>query len=69
MPQLALLAALGVGAYAGFRWLKRAAETISADMKTAEARVRERDAAGRLKDLGQLEYDPVSGLYRPIRRD
>lgn len=69
MPQLVLLAAIGAGAYAGFRWLKRTADTLAAEMKAAEVEVRERAGAGRAKDLGQLEYDPASGLYRPVRRD
>ena len=69
MPQLVLLAAVGAGAYAGYRWLKRAAETIAADMKAAEVEARDRAGAGRAKDLGRLEYDPATGLYRPKRGD
>lgn len=69
MPQLVLLAAIGAGAYAGYRWLKRAAEQMQADLKAAEVDVRERRGAQRAKDLGALVYDPVSGHYRPVRRD
>jgi hypothetical protein len=69
MPHLVLLAAIGAGAYAGFRWLKRTAEQIQADMKAAEVEVRERTGAARAKDLGALEYDPTTGQYKPTRRD
>ncbi len=65
MPQLVLLAAIGAGAYAGYRWLKRTAVQMQADLKAAEVRVSERTGAARAKDLGSLEYDPASGQYRP----
>jgi hypothetical protein len=69
MPQLVLLAAIGAGAYAGYRWLRRTAEQIHADMKAAEVEVKERTGAARAKDLGALEFDPASGQYKPARRE
>lgn len=69
MPQLIFLAALGAGAYAGYRWLKKTAEEMTAEMQKAEVDVRERRQAGHAKDLGALEYDPKSGVYRPVLRD
>jgi hypothetical protein len=69
MPQLVLLAAIGAGAYAGYRWLRRTAESMQADMKAAEVEVKERAGAARAKDLGALDYDPASGQYRPRQRD
>jgi hypothetical protein len=65
MPQLVLLAAIGAGVYTGYRWLKRAAEQMQADMKAAEVAVRESRGAAKAKDLGALEYDPATGQYRP----
>lgn len=69
MPQLVLLAAIGAGAYAGYRWLRRTAEQMQADLKAAEVEVRERAGATRAKDLGRLEYDQATGQYKPARRD
>jgi hypothetical protein len=71
MPQLVLIAALGVGVIAGYRWLKRASEAAAEEMaratrdrETAAARVRTGE-----KDMGQLEYDAATGVYRPARHD
>jgi hypothetical protein len=69
MPQLILLAAVGAGAYAGFRWLKRTAETMVGDMQRAEVEVRDRARARDARPLGTLEYDPQTGVYRPRRTD
>jgi hypothetical protein len=40
---------------------------IAAEVRRAEEDIRR--AAGRSieKDMGRLEYDPVSGVYRPTR--
>ena len=67
MPQLVLLAAIGAGAYAGYRWLRRTAEQMRADMTAAEVELRERTGAARAKDLGTLEYDPATGQYKPAQ--
>lgn len=68
-PQLLLLAAVGVGLYAGVRWLKRSAEAIAEDLQRQHAEARERTRATDAKDLGVLEFDPKSGTYRPQVRD
>ncbi len=68
MPQVIALALLGAGLYAGYRWLTRAARDFGAELQAAEEELR-RQAAGRIeKNLGALEYDPASGVYRPARR-
>jgi hypothetical protein len=57
----------GAGLYAGFKWISRV-------MADAQQAARKRDADGREavgrgsrgpKDLGKLEYDPATGVYRP----
>jgi hypothetical protein len=69
VPQVIALALLGAGLYAGYRWLARAAGDIGAGMRSAEDELA-RKAAGRIKkDLGALEYDHASGVYRPAKRD
>jgi hypothetical protein len=69
VPQLIVLALVGAGLYAGYRWLSRSAAEITAEVRRAEDELRHR-AAGRAieKDMGRLEYDPVSGVYRPVNR-
>jgi hypothetical protein len=67
MPQVIALALLGAGLYAGYRWFTRTTREIAAQMQRAEEEVRQ--GAGRIeKNLGALEYDPASGVYRPARK-
>ena len=67
MPQLVALILVGAGLYAGLRWLtlelRRHAE--EAARVSAEARARAAAAAGTPKDLGALEWDESTGVYRP----
>ncbi len=71
MPQLVVAAMIGAGLYAGYRWFQRAG-AIMAEQKRAEddAKRRTSDAAGQIteKDLGVLEFDPKSGVYKPAKR-
>lgn len=67
MPQLVALILAGAGLYAGLRWLtwevRRHAE--EAARVSAEARARAAAAARTPKDLGALELDETTGVYRP----
>jgi len=69
VPQVILLGLLGAGLYAGYRWFARASKELAADLERAQDELRRR-ATGRAieKDLGALEYDPASGVYRPVKR-
>ena len=69
VPHLAILALVGAGLYVGYRLLTRSAQAITAEVRRAEDELRAR-AAGTIlqKDMGRLEYDPVSGVYRPVDR-
>jgi len=64
-----VLAVLGVCLFVGYRLIARAARELAAEMRASEEAVRER-AAGRVveRDLGTLEFDPASGVYRPAKR-
>lgn len=71
MPPLILAVIVGAGAYAGLQMAQR----IKARLDAAEAsakRGREASAATAgspvEKDLGALELDPATGVYRPARR-
>ena len=67
MPQVIALALLGAGLYAGYRWFARTAGEIGAEMRRAEDELTQK-ATGRIeKDLGALEFDPASGVYRPAK--
>ena len=68
MPQLVALALLGAGLYAGYRWVVRTKDSL-AEMRRAQDEVRRTAAGGALeKDMGPLEYDANSGVYRPAKR-
>ena len=68
MPQVIALALLGAGLYAGYRWVTRTTREIAEQMQRADEEVRQ-EATGRIeKNLGTLEYDPASGVYRPARK-
>lgn len=67
MPQLIALAVIGTGLYAGYRWAAKKMEQAQAAAREAEADLRRRTAerAGRPRDLGTLELDSATGVYRP----
>ena len=70
MPQVIALALLGAGLYAGYRWVKRAVREIGDGMQRTDEELQRQEAPGRIeKNLGALEYDPASGVYRPVTRD
>lgn len=67
MPQLVVLALVGAGLYAGYRWYARASERLATEVKRTEDELRRR-ARVAVKEMGTLEYDPASGVYRPSKR-
>ena len=70
MPQLFALALVGAGLYAGYRWFTRATQQITAEVRRTQDELRRHANGGILeKDMGTLEYDPASGVYRPVRRE
>jgi hypothetical protein len=69
MPPVIAFALLGVGLYAGYRWLVRASHEIAAEMQRANEDMLRRSSGKPIeKDLGALEYDQASGVYRPVNR-
>ena len=69
MPQLAVLALFGAGLYAGYKVLTRVSGQIAAELKRAEQELKRRaEGSPAAKDLGRLEFDPRSGVYKPARR-
>jgi hypothetical protein len=68
MPQVIALALLGAGLYAGYRWFTRTTREIAAPIEGAEEELRQEAASRIEKNLGALEYDPSSGVYRPAQK-
>jgi hypothetical protein len=69
VPQLLVVAMLGAGLYAGYRWLARASRQMVEELQRAQDDMQRRTAGAVIeKDLGALEYDPATGVYRPAKR-
>jgi hypothetical protein len=69
VPQLIVLALVGAAVYAAYRWVWRPARTIVAEVRRAEDELRRAAAARSVeKNMGSLEYDPRTGVYRPVQR-
>lgn len=67
MPQLMIAAVLGAGLYAGARFLARTAQRMADEARRAQEDL-VRQATGAVeKNLGNLEYDPASGVYKPAK--
>lgn len=60
MPHVIAVLVAGAGLYAGWKWISR---QIASD-KTEKPAAAPKPRTGP-KDLGTLDRDPVSGVYRP----
>ncbi len=67
MPQALVVAVVGVGLYIGYRVIAGLAGQAT---REGEALARQHAAARRPleKNLGRLEFDPRTGVYRPVDR-
>lgn len=65
MPHVIGLLLIGAGLYAGYRTVVRMAGRMQAELERADSDAGQAVAE---KDLGSLEYDPASGVYRPQQR-
>ncbi len=76
MPPLVFAVVIGAGCYAGFRLFAKLIEQAQMPTRSERERVRReaqvrnqaRASDGTTRDLGELEWDEASGVYRP-RRD
>jgi len=66
MPQVIALVVAGAGLYAGYKWVSRLLSEAEEVLKRGEE-IQRREAAARgvPKDLGTLDYDAQTGVYRP----
>jgi hypothetical protein len=67
MPPLVLLAIAGAGCYAGYKLFAKLVKLAAMPSRAETERVRReaRAAAGGVRDLGELEWDEKSGVYKP----
>lgn len=69
MPQVLLLIAAGAGLYAGYKWLSKELQSaIREAERMAEQASARNEASAEPKDLGALELDDRTGVYRPASR-
>ncbi len=70
MPQLLIALIAGAGIYAASRAVAKVLDAqAEANRQRAEARKRAAQAGHHPKDLGSLEYDSATGVYRPKATD
>jgi len=69
VPHVIALALLGAGLYAGYRWLARTVGDMGARLQRPQDELWQQSKGPIEKDLGALEFDPASGVYRPAKRD
>lgn len=69
MPQVIALVLAGAGLYAGYKWIAKQLTTAAEDAARAREELARRaaEAAGAPKDLGVLEWDEKSGVYKPSK--
>jgi len=70
MPQIVAAVLIGAGIAAGVKWLAK--EVVKATQATRFApedlERRRQPVTAAPRDLGTLEYDPRTGVYRPVRK-
>lgn len=67
MPQLVIAAVLGAGLYAGYRFISRTARKMADDARRAQEDLMRQASGAVEKNLGNLEYDAASGVYKPTK--
>jgi hypothetical protein len=60
---------IGAGIAAGVKWFVREMARAAEATRLAHEELSRRDPLNTApKDLGKLEYDPATGVYRPARK-
>ncbi len=69
MPQIVAAVLIGAGIAAGVKWLaKEVAKAAHATRLAPEDLKQRQTVAVTPRDLGTLEYDAETGVYRPVRK-
>ena len=69
MPQVMAVVLVGVGLAAGLKWVVKEMSRAAEATRVAHDEFSRRDPiSARPKDLGKLEFDAKTGVYRPARK-
>lgn len=69
MPQVIAAVLIGAGIAAGVKWLVKEIARVGDETRAVHDDMRQREAVRVVaKDLGKLEYDAETGVYRPARK-
>lgn len=69
MPQIVAAVLIGAGIAAGVKWLAKEMTRAANTTRLAAEELKQKHAAtAGPKDLGALEFDAKSGVYRPSSR-
>lgn len=68
MPHLMIAAVLGAGLYAGYKFVASTAQRMADEAKRAQDELLRQASGAVEKNLGNLVYDPATGVYRPADR-
>lgn len=67
MPQVVAAVLIGAGIAAGFKWIAKEMARAAEEARVAHGETG-RKVATAPKDLGALEWDAESGVYRPAAK-
>jgi hypothetical protein len=65
MPQIVVAVLIGAGITAGFKWIAREVVRAADEERVAHEKTGRDNLRSVPKDLGALEWDAKSGVYRP----
>lgn len=65
MPQVLAVMMVGAGIYSALRWVGRELEAAADAARRQAEELERRTRAAVPKDLGALEFDPATNVYRP----
>jgi predicted negative regulator of RcsB-dependent stress response len=65
VPQLILVAAIGAGAYFGYRWLKKQMRETAIAAAEEVAKKKQSTRSDGARESGNLVWDEQAGVYRP----
>jgi hypothetical protein len=65
MPQIVVAVLIGAGISAGLKWIAKEMVRASDEDRVAHQRMNRDNLRSGPKDLGALEWDAKSGVYRP----
>jgi hypothetical protein len=68
MPHLVGLVLIGAGVWAGYKAVLRLSQRATTELRRAEDEMRRKATQAAEKDLGALQLDPETGVYKPTPR-